>query len=761
MATTYPYLARTRTRCTWGPLLVLLLSFTLKLSANEVSMNGAFSSEQAELGSHLFSANCSQCHTGIQVADLALARWNGRRLGDLFERVTKSMPPEGAKLQEQQYLDILAWVFTQRGFAAGHQAMLTGDTAWRGIVIEANNPESTKADGSALEWTAYRGNLLSQGYSPADQIDRSNVRQLKIAWRWSARNFGPTPEFRNTTTPLMISGVLYFTAGVTRDVVAVDAGTGETLWIWRPQESQERFDQAPRKGSGRGVAYWRGDDREASRVFVVTPGFELVALNAESGTPVTNFGDSGRVDLKIGLRVPLGATPDIGSTSPPLVMGDVVVVGPALLPGMRAKSRANVKGDVRAFDARTGKLLWTFKTIPDVGEASAQDWGNGSALYTGNAGVWAPMSGDAQLGLIYLSVSPATNDYFGGARPGRNKYANSLVCLDVATGRMRWFFQVTHHDLWDWDLPAAPMLMDIPQQNGQTIRAVAEVTKQAFLYVFERTTGKPIWPIVERPVPKSTVPGELSWPTQPVPTKPAPFDLQQITEADVIDFTPAIHAKAVALLRNYDLGKLYAPPTLAAPYGKERKVIKLPSNLGGANWQGGAVDPESAIVYVGSMTVPEVDQLEPAPTGSDAGYVLAENPLPNLDGLPLIKPPWGRITAIDLKSGEHLWMRPNGEAPQRIKNHPALKDIGLPPTGKPTRAGLLVTKTLLFAGEGWPGDPVLRVHDKSTGEVLAEIPLPGTQIGLPMSYVWQGRQYIALTVGNGEDPAELVSLSLP
>jgi len=740
---------------------VLLLAVTADALATSATSESVFSKEQADQGEHLFAAHCSQCHTRVQVTDLVFGRWNGRALGDLFERVTKAMPPEGEKLQGQQYLDILASIVSRKGATAGLKTALVGDTAWRRIVVRADDGSSEKTESQSLEWTAYRGNLLSQGYSPARQIDRESVAHLKIAWRWSARNFGPTPEFRNTTTPLMINGVLYFTAGITRDVVAVDAATGETLWIWRPRESQERFDQAPRKGSGRGVAYWRGDDKEASRVFVVTPGFQLVAINAESGTPITNFGDLGLVDLKIGLRVPVGVTPDIGSTSPPLVMGDIVVVGPALVPGMRAKSRSNVKGDVRAFNARTGKLLWTFKTIPDEGEATAQDWGNGSALYTGNAGVWAPMSGDEQLGLIYLSVSPATNDYFGGARPGRNKYANSLVCLDVATGKLRWFFQITHHDLWDWDLPAAPILIDIPQQNGQPIKAVAEVTKQAFLYVFERTTGKAIWPIVERPAPKSSVPGEMSWPTQPVPTKPAPFDLQQMTAADLINFTPEIHAEAVEVLRNYDLGKLYAPPTLAAPAGKERKVVKFPSNLGGANWEGGAIDPESAIVYVGSMTVPEVDQLEPAPQGSDAGYVLAENPVPNVDGLPLIKPPWGRITAIDLKSGDHLWMRPNGEARQRIKNHPALKGIDLSLAGKPTRAGLLVTKTLLFAGEGWSGDPVLRVHDKTTGEVLAEIPLPGSQIGLPMSYVWHGRQFIALTVGNGEDPAELVALTLP
>jgi len=671
------------------------------------------------------------------------------------------MPPEGEKLQYQQYLDILGSFFVQKGFTAGDKPARLGDAEWRQIIVQTDDQASKRTESKPLEWASYRGNLLSQAYSPARQIDRDNVAHLKIAWRWSARNFGPTPEYRNTTTPLMINGMLYFTAGVTRDVVAVDAVTGETLWIWRPQESQERFDQAPRKGSGRGVAYWRGR-HDSDRVFTVTPGFQLVALDARTGRPVPSFGNSGRIDLKVGLRVPPGAPADIGSTSPPLVMGDVVVVGPALLPGLRPKSRANVKGDVRAFDARTGKQLWTFKTVPDSAEATTQDWGNDSALYTGNAGVWAPMSGDPQLGLIYLSVSPPTNDYFGGARPGRNSYANSLVCLDVATGKLRWFFQITHHDLWDWDLPAAPILVDIPQgQNGQVIRAVAEVTKQAFLYVFDRTNGNPLWPIEERPAPQSTVPGEVSWPTQPVPTKPAPFDLQRITAADLIDFTPALHDKAAEVLRNYELGPLYAPPTVAAPSSTARSVIKLPSNLGGANWQGGAVDPESAVVYVGSMTVPEVDELEPAPKGSDAGYVLADNSPPNVDGLPLLKPPWGRITAIDLKSGEHLWMRPNGEAPASVKTHPALKGIKLPPTGKQTRAGLLVTKTLLFAGEGWSGDPVLRVHDKNTGEVLAEIPLPGTQIGLPMSYVWHGRQFIALTVGNGEDPAELVALALP
>ena len=743
-----------------APFLAFLLAFKVSAFAAVETQPGAFSKEQAELGEHLFAAHCSRCHTSSQVADFAFQRWKGQPLGDLFERVTKTMPPEGEKLQGQQYLDILASIFIQKGFTAGLKPALVDDPAWRQIVLNADD-RSDKPNGQSLEWTAYRGNLLSQGYSPAQQIDRENVAHLKIAWRWSARNFGPTPEFKNTTTPLMINGVLFFTAGITRDVVAVDAGTGETLWIWRPRELQERFDQAPRKGSGRGVAYWHGNGSEASRVFVVTPGFQLVALNADSGTPIANFGDSGRVDLKIGLRVPAGAAPDIGSSSPPLVMGDVVVVGPALVPGMRAKSRSNVKGDVRAFNAMTGKLLWTFKTIPDLGEATAQEWGNGSALYTGNAGVWAPMSGDEQLGLVYLSVSPATNDYFGGARPGRNKYANSLVCLDVATGRLRWFFQITHHDLWDWDLPAAPILIDIPQQSGQPVHAVAEVTKQAFVYVFERTTGKPIWPIVERPAPKSTVADEKSWPTQPIPTKPAPFDLQQMTADDLLDLTPDVHAKALEVLRGYDVGKLYAPPTLAPPAGKERRVIKFPSNLGGANWEGGAVDPESAIVYVGSMTVPEVDQLEPAPQGSDSGYVLAQNPRPNVDGLPLIKPPWGRITAIDLKSGEHLWMRPNGAAPQGIKNNPALKGVDLSQAGKPTRAGLLVTKTLLFAGEGWSGDPVLRVHDKNTGEVLAEIPLPGAQVGLPMSYVWHGRQFITLAVGNGDDPAELVALTLP
>jgi len=652
---------------------------------------------------------------------------------------------------------VLAWVFLQDGIAPGRESALISSGAWRARFLDSAKVSTLSAPRQSQEWTAYRGGLSSQAYSPVQQINRSNVANLKIAWRWSGGNFGPAPELRNITTPLMIDGVLYFTAGITRDVVAVNARTGETLWMWRPQESSKRFDQAARKGAGRGVAFWR-NSKGANRVFTITPGFQLVALDARTGVPVPGFGKSGAIDLRRGLRKPKHLPLDIGSSSPPLVVGDVVVAGSAQSPIVR--SRANVKGDIRAYSARTGALLWTFKTIPDVNSADPQDWSKGSSAYTGNAGSWAPMSADPKLGTVYMAIQPPTNDFFGGERPGANRYANSLVCLDAKTGRLRWSFQITHHDIWDYDVSAAPILIDIPKKK-EAIEAVAEVTKQGFLFVFNRATGHPVWPIVERPVPPSEIPGEAAWPTQPFPTKPAPYEKQAITFDDLIDLTPQLKARALQVVKSYKLGALYTPPSLeGSPDGLKGSIV-LPSSLGGGNWEGGAVDPETGIVYVGSMTVAEAVTLSRAPDGSDAGYVSSSVDQIKVDGLPLVKPPWGRITAIDLKSGDILWSRPNGDASKDVKNHPALAGIPIPFTGKPTRAGLLVTKTLLFAGEGWSGDPVLRALDKQTGETLAEIKLPGSQTGLPMTYVYQGHQYIAMTVGDGKGPAELIALSLP
>jgi glucose dehydrogenase len=610
--------------------------------------------------------------------------------------------------------------------------------------------------GRIVEWPVYGGSLASQFYSPLDQINADNVGRLRVAWRWYAGNFGPRPESHSETTPLMIDGVLYATAGVTRNIVAIDAASGETLWVWRPDEGK-RFDAAPRKMSGRGVAYWT-DGADDERIVTVTPGFHLVALDADTGRPVREFGEAGVVDLMRFIRGPADNV-EIGSSSPPLVVGDVVVVGPAHGVGARPNSKAQTKGDVRGFDARTGELLWTFHTIPEPGEFGYDTWLNDSASYTGNAGVWGPMAADPELGMVYLPVEGGTSDMYGGERPGTNLFANSLVALDVRTGQRIWHQQLVHHDVWDYDNPTSPILLDVTVE-GRPIKAVVQLTKQAFAYAFDRETGEPIWPLEERPVPGSDVPFEWSSPTQPVPTKPAAYDRQGFTEDDLIDFTPEIKAAALEEVADLRLGPMFSPPSLLEAEDGTRGTLVLPHYGGGANWEGGAVDPESGMLYVGSQTNPAVEALRPDPDFTDVHYVFVNGPSPQPLGLPIVKPPWGRITAIDMNTGEHAWMVPNGDTPDAVKNNPALAGMNIPQTGKMSRAVLLVTKTLLFAGEGWGGDPILRAYDKRSGDVVAEIELPGAAGGRPMTYMLDGRQYIVLAVGR-PNPAELVALALP
>ncbi|HET7133020.1 MAG TPA: PQQ-binding-like beta-propeller repeat protein, partial [Gammaproteobacteria bacterium] len=618
-------------------------------------------------------------------------------------------------------------------------------------------PAAAPAAGTMVEWPVYGGNLASQFYSPLDQINASNVKDLKVAWRWYAGNFGPNPELKSETTPLMIGGVLYATAGATRNVVAIDAASGETLWVWRPNEG-ERFLQGPRKMSGRGVAYWN-DGAEDQRVFVVTPGFFLWALDASTGRPKREFGEAGSVDLRVGLR---GLKPDVeaGSSSPAIVVGDVVVVGPAGGIGARMKSKAQAKLDVRGFDVRSGKLLWTFHTIPEKGELGYDTWLTpGSAEYTGNAGVWGPMAADPALGMVYLPVEGATSDLYGGERPGNNLFANSLVALDVKTGQRVWHQQLIHHDIWDYDNPTSPILLDV-KVNGRAVKAVVQLTKQAFAYAFNRETGEPLWPIEERPVPKSDVPGEWTSPTQPFPTKPKGYDRQGVSEADLVDFTPEIKAAALAAVKDLRMGPMFTPPSLIKAPDGTRGALVLPHFGGGSNWEGGAADPDTGMLYVASQMTINVFAVDEARDRSDIRYLFVNGDAPHPLGLPLIKPPYGRITAIDMNTGEHRWMVPNGDTPDEIKNNPALKGVTLPPTGKPSKALLLVTKTLLFAGEGYGGAPILRAYDKATGKVIAELPLPGTPSGKPMSYLLNGKQYIVLAVGK-QNPAELVALALP
>jgi glucose dehydrogenase len=625
---------------------------------------------------------------------------------------------------------------------------------------QAPDRELPPAADSAVydEWPVYGGNKYAQRYAPLAEINADNVANLEIAWRWQAGNFGPRPEQKNEATPLMIDGVLYVTAGMTRNVVAIDPETGQTLWLWRPDEG-ERFESAPRQSSGRGLSYWT-DDAGTERLIVVTPGFSLVALDPHTGRQVPGFGENGIVDLMVGVRGEVNEKSSIGNSSPAMIVGETIVVGPAHAVAMRPPSKANIKGDVRGYDVRTGRHLWTFHTIPEPGEPGYETWLDGSAEYTGNAGVWAPMSADEELGLVYLPVEAPLSDRYGGERPGDNLYGNSLVAVDARTGEVAWYYQLIHHDIWDWDNPTAPILMDIVVDDVP-IKAVAQITKQAWVYTFDRVTGEPVWPIEERPVPGSDVPGEVTSPTQPFPTKPPAFDRQGFTADDVIEFTPELRAEALAGISQFRMGPMYTPPSLANAEDGTRGTLSLPSATGGANWEGGTFDPETGILYVGSYTQATVMALQPEPEFSDLRYITGGGgELPWLSGLPLAKPPWGRITAIDMNSGEHLWQIPNGPTPEEVLDNPALEGVEIPATGRATRAMLLATPTLLFSTDGWGGTPVLRAHDKATGEVIAEIGLPGMSGGLPMSYAIDGKQYIVVSVA-GERGAEIVALDLP
>jgi quinoprotein glucose dehydrogenase len=612
------------------------------------------------------------------------------------------------------------------------------------------------------EWPAWGGDDGSTRYSGLSSIHAGNVDQLEIVWRWKMDNFGPRPEGRSQTVPIMIDGVLYATAGMNRDVVAIDAATGQTLWMYRSDEG-ERAEWAPRRNSGRGVAYW-ADAAGSGRVLTITPGYHLVALDARTGTPVPDFGVDGVVDLMAGLRVPEGVDPVgmIGNSSPPVIANGVVVVGPAFLTGFRPPSMANVRGDIRGFDARDGRELWSFRTIPEDGEPGSETWEGSSARYTGNVGVWPPFSADEELGLVYLPVEAPTGDLYGGHRLGDNLYSSSLVALDIRSGELAWHHQIIHHDIWDYDMGSAPILLDVDVEGRGPTRLVVALTKQGWTFVFDRETGEPIWPLEERAVPPSDVPGERTSPTQPFPTRPAPFDLQGLTADDVIDFTPELRAEALEILEHYTYGPIYTPPSVLAADSSNLGTVLIPGALGAAAWEGGAVDVRTGVLYVGSATTVTAAALAPDPSATDMRFVQSQSAVtPTVRGLPIVKPPYGRITAIDLKTGEHLWMIPNGATPAAVRDHPALAGIDVPPTGKATRAGTLVTSTLLFAGEGWGGDPVLRAIDKVTGEVLREIEIPGAQNGHPITYEVNGRQFVVLSVGARGQVPELVALALP
>jgi len=635
------------------------------------------------------------------------------------------------------------------------------------------------------EWSTYGADLGSTRYSPLDQINRTNFSNLEVAWRFKTDNLGPRPEFNLESTPLMVKGVLYAAAGTRRSVVAVDAGSGELLWKFSYNEGK-RGEAAPRQLSGRGLAYWT--DGRSERIIYVTPGYQMIALDAKIGRPVPGFGKDGMVDLKLDDDQKMDLiTGEIGLHAAPVVAGNTIIVGAAHLPGSVPKSRRNEKGYVRAFDARTGKRLWIFHTIPLADEYGNETWENNSWTYTGNTGVWGQISVDEELGLVYLPVEMPTGDYYGGHRPGNNLFGSSIVALDLKTGQRKWHYQFIHHDIWDWDTPCAPILVDVTV-DGRPIKAVAQPTKQGFIYVFDRATGRPIWPIEERAVPKGDVPGEWYSATQPFPTKPPAFERQGVSIDDLIDFTPELRAEAVKLASLYKLGPIFTPP-VASKWEGPRAMLMLPSTTGGANWQGGSYDPDTGIMYIFSNTGITDIGLVNNPQLSDMNFIRGTAPNPNapppsstagggggegggpalnIQGLPLVKPPYGRITAIDLNKGEMVWQIAHGETPDNIRNHPALKGLKIPRTGRQGRIGTLVTKTLLIAGEGGffttpsgQRGAMLRAYDKANGQEVGSVYMPAPQTGSPMTYMLNGKQHIIVSIGGGGYSSEFIAFRLP
>jgi quinoprotein glucose dehydrogenase len=656
----------------------------------------------------------------------------------------------------------------------------------------ASLPFALKAQGKAVgtapantEWHGYANDLASTRYAPLDQINADNFNKLQVAWSFSSNALGPRPDVNWQSTPIIANGRLFTTAGSRRDVVALNPATGELLWMYAKDEGAR---MGTRGGPGFGCSYWT--DGTAERVVFVTIGYQMISLDAKTGLPDPAFGKNGIVDLRDDDDQEMDHIKAvIGIHASPLVVRDTIVVGDA--------PTAAVKGYLRAFDIRTGKRKWIFHTVPRKGEFGADTWVDQSQLDTvGNTGVWAQMSADPELGLVYAGVELPSGDQVGVARKGSALFGETIVALDIETGLRKWHYQLEHHGLWDRDVPCAAILCDIPHE-GKIIKALAQPTKQAFLYVLDRVTGKPVWPIVETKVPTGDVPGEWYSPTQPRPSKPPAFDRQGFTEDDLADWTPAIKARAIEIAKHYRLGALWTPPAWAKPEGPWGTMI-LPGTQGGANWAGGSYDPDSHMVYVYSKTAVEapgigyqadgktVAQTALAQTkniadsgggGFSGGRVrlgtsdAIDAPIVaglfSIEGLPIHKPPYGRITAIDLTKGTLAWQTVHGETPDAIKNHPLLKGINIPRTGQASILGTLTTKTLVICGDGGlftdetgRKGARLRAYDKITGEERGAVFMPKPQTGAAMTYMFEGRQYIvsACSTSTGGD---LIAYRLP
>ena len=674
------------------------------------------------------------------------------------------------------------------------------------------------------EWPTYTADLAGTKYRPLDQINASNFGKLEVAWRFKTDNLGTRPEYKLEGTPLMVNGVIYATAGTRRDVVALDAKTGEVMWVHTLREGN-RAAISPRQLSGRGLSFWsdgRGDDR----VIYVTTAYKLVALNAKTGMMIPGFGETGMVDLKKGMYTGTGQQIDLetgeaGLHSAPTIVNDTVIVGSAFKEGMTVVTHNNTKGLVRAFDVRTGKLIWTFHTIPKKGEPGYETWENGSADINGNTGVWTQITVDPQLGLVYLPVESPTSDYYGGERPGDNLYGESLVCVELKTGVKKWHYQIVHHPVWDYDLSSAPILADIVV-DGKPIKAVAVPSKESFLYVFDRVTGKPVWPIVEKPVAQTDVPGEKTSPTQPFPTKPPAYGRNYIKiPDDLIDFTPEMRADAIDRMKSYRVEGMFTPPVIGNP-GHWLGAINLGNASGGTNWPGAGYDPETHIVYAQAAQsfVTPISLRTPPEGFTDIKYVSGRNdqtfrvaegpgfgsaadapqrtaargaragrgaetsaaapaaggrgPAPaafggglTVQGLPIVKPPYGVISAVNLDRGDIQWQVPYGETPDAIRNNPALKGINIGNTGMNGSVGVLITKTLVILGDSQitsvthPRGAMMRAYDKATGKEVGAVWMPAPVSGSPMTYSWQGKQYIIIAVSGGTYSGEYLAFALP
>jgi quinoprotein glucose dehydrogenase len=616
---------------------------------------------------------------------------------------------------------------------------------------------SAKNGGKKGEWRYYGGDQASTKYSPLDQINRTNAKNLKVAWTWDSPDLAVIQQnqrlftFGYEATPLMVNGILYISTSLSQ-VAAINAQTGQTIWVHDPK-SYLTGHPTNLGFLHRGVAYWT--DGKVERIFIGTSDAHLVAIDAKTGQAVTSFGENGRINLAKSIPLAVNAR-NYAVTSPPVVCRDVVIVGASISDGPTKKEAP--RGDIQAFDVRTGKPAWVFHTVPQAGEFGVESWENESWKYTGNTNCWTMMSVDDDLGYVYIPTGTPTNDWYGGHRLGDNLFAESIICLEAKTGKRVWHFQTVHHGVWDYDLPAAPVLCNI-KVGGRSIKAVAQISKTGFLFVFDRVTGKPVWPIEERPVAPSKVPGERLSATQPFPTKPAPYERQGASVDDLIDFTPELREEAIKILNQFDYGPLFTPPT-------EKGTINMPGWGGGANWWGAGFDPETGMFYIPSTTSPIVVKLgKPDPNRSNFQYSRT-NAGSGMGprGLPLFKPPYGRITAIDLNKGDHAWQIPHGDGPRQKVNEIIGngKDVG--PLGA-GGGGPLVTKTLLFIGQGSGGrggaaggaTNFLRAYDKANGKVLAEVNLAANPHGTPMTYMAGGKQYIVVATYDNR----LVALTLP